>query len=68
MVGRRFLKHRLALVGLSLLVVIALAAALAPYIAPYEPSRTDLRRIEEPPSVQHLLGTCLLYTSPSPRD
>lgn len=57
MVRRRFLNHRLALVGLSLLVAIALAAVLAPSIVPYEPSRTDLRRIEEPPSAQHLLGT-----------
>ncbi|MDP2953495.1 MAG: ABC transporter permease, partial [Chloroflexota bacterium] len=40
-----------------LLVVLALAAILAEFLAPYEPAKQDLNAILQPPSWSHLLGT-----------
>ncbi len=54
---RRFLRHRLAIAGMTFLIGITLAAILAPQIAPYSPSRINLVRLEEGPSSAHLLGT-----------
>ena len=53
---RRFVRHRLAIFGLGLLVVVALFAALAPFLL-QNPYKTDLRAIDKPPSAQHPLGT-----------
>ena len=39
---RRFCRNRLALVGLALVVVLAVSAALAPWLAPYDPARQSL--------------------------
>jgi ABC-type dipeptide/oligopeptide/nickel transport system permease subunit len=54
---RRFLRHRLALVGLVLIGVIAIISVLAPVIAPYDPVKVDLAFFRKPPSPTHLLGT-----------
>jgi peptide/nickel transport system permease protein len=58
---RRFLRRSLAnpISTLALIVVILLAmvAIFAPALAPYDPIRPDFRRIAEPPSSQHWLGT-----------
>ncbi len=56
-VWRRFRRNRLALAGLALVAFLALTAALAPAIAPYDPLRVDLDRQFQPPSAQHLFGT-----------
>lgn len=40
-----------------LLVVFVLAAVLAPWIAPYDPNKTDLRNVLAAPSTAHWLGT-----------
>lgn len=53
---RRFLRHRLAILGLIVLVAIALFAIFAPFVLP-NPYKTDLRAIDKPPSAAHLLGT-----------
>ena len=42
--------------GLGLLLVIALCGVLAPWIAPYDPGRPDLRHGLEGPSLEHWLG------------
>lgn len=54
---RRFLTHRLAVLGATILAVLALGAILAPIIAPAPPNKIDLLNISKPPSAQHLLGT-----------
>jgi peptide/nickel transport system permease protein len=64
-VWERFRRHHFALVGLAALVIMVLAATLAPLLAPYGPNEID-RTIKDqqyvahgfaPPSAQHWLGT-----------
>ena len=56
---RRFLRHKLAVFGLVTLLLLALMAILAPYIAPYTFDGQDLSIIgqPQPPSRLHLMGT-----------
>lgn len=54
---RRFLRHRLAIVGLVILAVMIVMAVLAPWIAPYDPTKLDLRSLKQPPSAAHPFGT-----------
>ncbi|MBI3997450.1 MAG: ABC transporter permease [Armatimonadetes bacterium] len=54
---RRFRRNRLAVAALGYLIVVHLAAALAPWIVPYEPEFIDLLNQMAPPSREHLLGT-----------
>ncbi|HVA87890.1 MAG TPA: oligopeptide ABC transporter permease [Candidatus Saccharimonadales bacterium] len=54
--ARRFLHHRLAIVGGMILVVIVLGAIFAPIIAPQDPTFIDLAIVRAPPSAQHILG------------
>jgi peptide/nickel transport system permease protein len=56
-VGARFLRHRMALAGSVLLLLLALAAVLAPLITRTNPNATDLSHITSPPSWAHPLGT-----------
>jgi peptide/nickel transport system permease protein len=44
-------------VGLVLLGLMALAALLAPIVAPHDPEAVDPSRIMQPPTAQHLFGT-----------
>lgn len=53
------LKRKLALLGLIVIVVFALAAILAPWIAPYDPTLSPVIA-ESPPSAAFWLGTDLL--------
>lgn len=43
--------------GVGIVAVVAIAAILAPLIAPYEPNAQDLRSAFQPPSLDHLMGT-----------
>lgn len=54
---RRFLRHRLAVTGGVILIVMAIAAILAPLVAPYDPNTIDLTRISQPPDRDHWMGT-----------
>lgn len=54
---RRFMKRPTAVVGLVLLVILVLAAVLAPWIAPYDPYEQDLLQVNKSFSAEHLLGT-----------
>jgi peptide/nickel transport system permease protein len=54
---RRFLRHRLALIGLAVIALIALVSLLAPLIAPMDPYKVDLAFFRKPPSPMHPLGT-----------
>jgi peptide/nickel transport system permease protein len=57
LIVRRFMRHRLAVVGVVMLLVIVLAALFAPLLTPYDPAAQDLFAITQPPSREHPLGT-----------
>jgi peptide/nickel transport system permease protein len=57
MVGGMLRRDRLAVAALAFLVVLALAAALAPLLSPYDPSRIDLRQTGLAPGPSHPMGT-----------
>ena len=52
----RFRRNRLALVGLALVAVLALSAALAPWLAPHDPARQSLIEKRATPGGKYLLG------------
>jgi peptide/nickel transport system permease protein len=54
---RRFRRHRLALVAAAMLLLLALSALLAPWIAPYNPDALDYLAFNAPPSWAHPMGT-----------
>ncbi len=54
---RQLRRHRLALIGLLILVALVLLAAFAPVVSPYDPDRTSLRERFQPPSAAHWMGT-----------
>ena len=54
---RRFLRHRLAMAGLVVVVVFVALALFAPWVAPYDPIETSWSRIREPPSEAFWFGT-----------
>ncbi|HEY0472983.1 MAG TPA: oligopeptide ABC transporter permease [Kribbella sp.] len=56
LVVKRFLRHRMAVAGLVVVVLLVLMAALAPLLAPHDPNRI-FATFEAPPSADHLLGT-----------
>jgi len=55
--AQRFVHHRLAIIGLAIIIVVVAMALLAPFITAYSPTDLDLRSIRQPPSAAHLLGT-----------
>lgn len=57
MIWRRFLRHHTAVAAASVLILIMLAAILAPWIAPYPLGQPDLNNMLAAPSVHHLMGT-----------
>ena len=56
---RRFLRHRLAMVGMVILALVALAAILLPLVTGLDPLKTDYGAIRQPPGAKHLLGADL---------
>jgi peptide/nickel transport system permease protein len=54
---RRFLHHRLAVIGSIMLTVIVLLAIFAPVITNNKPFFTDMTTVGKPPSGEHILGT-----------
>jgi ABC-type dipeptide/oligopeptide/nickel transport system permease subunit len=52
----RFRRNRLALVGLALVLVLAASAALAPWLAPYDPARQSLVEKRAKPGGKYVLG------------
>jgi peptide/nickel transport system permease protein len=53
----RFREHRPAVVGVFVLGTLALLSAAAPIVSPYDPEKTALLLIYEPPSLTHPFGT-----------
>lgn len=56
-IGRRFLRHKLAVIGLIVIFAFVFIAVFASSIAPYEPYKQNLAPSYSNPSAQHLLGT-----------
>jgi peptide/nickel transport system permease protein len=54
---RRFLRHRLAVAGLVIVVLFVLGAALAPLIATADPNATSWSAIRREPSATYFFGT-----------
>jgi peptide/nickel transport system permease protein len=56
---RAFLRNRLAVMGLGVVVLLSLAAVLTPFLAPFNPAaQGDLLTLRyQPPGGEHLLGT-----------
>ncbi len=54
---RRFLRHRLAVMGSAVILLLILMALAAPLIAPIDPVFVDLRAAAKPPDSTHWLGT-----------
>jgi peptide/nickel transport system permease protein len=53
----RFRRHRLALVGLGVVALLGLLSLLAPWVAPYDPNKTNLGAMLQAPSPAHPMGT-----------
>ncbi|EMA55629.1 ABC transporter permease [Halococcus salifodinae] len=54
---RRLARSQFAVFGLGIVALLVLVAALAPYIAPYEPSVQNYEALMQPPSLEHPFGT-----------
>jgi len=54
---RRLLRHRSFMIGFSVILLLALAAVLAPLITPVDPSAMRVRLRFRPPSSQFFFGT-----------
>ena len=55
-VWRRFRRNRLAMVGLTIVLVLVLTAASAHWLAPEDPATQSLRDRRAPPDRHYLLG------------
>lgn len=55
---RRFRRHRLAMLGASIILILVLGSYLGPYLLPYDDTYIDIMQRFAPPfSGAHLLGT-----------
>lgn len=54
---RRFRGRPAAVAGLAVIVAFVLLAALAPWVAQYDPDKTSWTLIRKAPSLQHWMGT-----------
>ncbi|CAN5633559.1 ABC transporter permease [soil metagenome] len=54
---RRLRRHKLGMLGLSMLLLLVIAALFAPLIAGHDPALMDLRMKNQAPSAAHILGT-----------
>jgi len=59
MMWRRFARHRMAVVGATVILLLILAAILAPVITPTDPAKQTLLMRLKPPSGQYWFGTDL---------
>jgi peptide/nickel transport system permease protein len=57
MAWRSFRRHKPAMIGLSIMLLLALASILAPILTPYDAVKTDLDAMLQPPSLEHPMGT-----------
>jgi peptide/nickel transport system permease protein len=53
---KRFMKNKLAVLGVFVLLAIILAVTFAPFFTEHSPTKSNLLLIERPPSEEHPLG------------
>ena len=56
-IRRRFLRNKLAVVGLVMILLIVFVGAFAPLLAPYDPRQQNLDNTQASPSWDHWFGT-----------
>ncbi len=54
---KRFRKHRMALLGGWITLLLAVLIAFAPFFSPHDPMTQDLLNRFQPPSAEHWMGT-----------
>ncbi len=54
---RRFLKNKLAILGLVVFFIIICMAVFAPFLTDHDPTEPNLLLIEQSPTSEHILGT-----------
>jgi len=54
---RFWIRNRIALIGLVIVLLVVLTAVFAPLIAPYDPYERDIRNRIAAPTAAHILGT-----------
>jgi peptide/nickel transport system permease protein len=57
MVWRSYRRHKPAMIGTAIIAILALAAIFAPHLTPYDPEKTELDMMLQPPSLAHPMGT-----------
>jgi peptide/nickel transport system permease protein len=57
LVWRSYRRHKPAMTGTIIVAILVLAAIFAPVLTPYDPEKTDLDLMLEPPSLSHPMGT-----------
>lgn len=56
-IGKRFSRNRLSVIGAVIVLCLITVALSAPLIAPYDPTTIDVYNVLSPPSKAHPLGT-----------
>jgi peptide/nickel transport system permease protein len=56
-IGKRFSRNRLSVIGAIIVLCLITGSLLAPFIAPYDPTAIDVYNVLSPPSRAHPLGT-----------
>jgi peptide/nickel transport system permease protein len=56
-IGKRFSRNKLSVLGTIAIFLLIMVAALAPFLAPYDPTSIDVHHVLSPPSLKHPLGT-----------
>jgi peptide/nickel transport system permease protein len=56
-IWRQIRKNRLAIIGSVAIIILALIAIFAAYLAPFHPYKPDYSHNKQPPDAEHILGT-----------
>lgn len=54
---KKFFKNKLAVTGLSVILIFVIMSVFAPFFTPFDPNKTDLMNIRGCPDLNHILGT-----------
>lgn len=57
LVWQSYRRHKPAMVGTVIILIFVLGAVFAPQLSPYDPEKTNLDAMLQPPSSEHLMGT-----------
>jgi len=54
---KRFTRHKPAMIGLAIIIIVVLVAIFGPLVAPYPYAEQNLAKMTSPPDAQNLFGT-----------